>query len=185
MNRPYHFHGQAAFSLPIDILPFIMGQGMAKPSCSTHTAGRSSCAAGQPDAATQNMAKEKAQASPAQAASNETAKQSEHFIQPKADIIKGADSVSIIVELPGVSRQDIAVSFDPAGRMLTIQAKKKPADESLNYLRLEREFGTYKRRFRITDNLDENSIQAAFNEGILTLEFNRRADKELRTIEIK
>ena len=73
-------------------------------------------------------------------------------------------------ELPGFSKEDI--SLDVKDGILTISAEHKEnheeKDERGNYLRRERRYGSFSRSFDIT-GIDEGSITAAYNNGILEL----------------
>ena len=73
-------------------------------------------------------------------------------------------------ELPGFSKEDI--SLDVKDGILTISAEhrenREEKDERGNYLRRERRYGSFSRSFDIT-GIDEGSITAAYNNGILGL----------------
>ena len=70
------------------------------------------------------------------------------------------------MDLPGYDKKDIDIDFD--NKYLTIAASKEEDvnDEGKNYIRRERNFGSYKRQFYLGD-INEDEIKAEFNNGIL------------------
>ena len=58
-------------------------------------------------------------------------------------------------------------------------------DKDKNYYRKERVYGTFKRQFNV-GNIDENKIDAKFNNGVLKITLPKEAKKESKKfIEIK
>ena len=87
----------------------------------------------------------------------------------RTDIRDGGDHYTLDAELPGFSKEDIAIDID--GDKLTIEAKRQTENEQEtggSYLRRERFFGSYSRSFDISQiNADE--ITARYENGILKL----------------
>ena len=97
----------------------------------------------------------------------------EHEIEPKklskmmkCDIYEKEGNYCIEMDLPGYDKKDIDIDFD--NKYLTITASKEEDvnDEGKNYIRRERNFGSYKRQFYLGD-INEDEIKAEFNNGIL------------------
>ena len=71
--------------------------------------------------------------------------------------------------------------------ILTIEALKnnEVTDEGKNYFRKERITGSFKRQFTV-GNIDEDKIDAKFNNGVLEITFPKEEKKETKkSIEIK
>lgn len=68
--------------------------------------------------------------------------------------------------LPGVKKDSISLEYE--NNYLTISAKRedKFKDEGQNYVRREIRSGMLQRSFYV-DNVDENKIDASFNNGVL------------------
>ena len=79
---------------------------------------------------------------------------------PNTDIIEGKDEWIIISEIPGVKKEDISISFEDS--MLKIEAKKEliKKQSKENEKLSEIQFGTYKRKFKLTPDVNGSKIEA-------------------------
>ena len=88
----------------------------------------------------------------------------------RTDVKDADDKFVLEAELPGFDKEDI--SLDVKDGILTISAQhkeeKEDKDEKGQYIRRERRYGSFSRSFDIT-GIDEGSITAAYNNGILEL----------------
>ena len=103
----------------------------------------------------------------------------------KCDIYEKGGNVHIELDVPGFKKEDIKLDVDDG--ILTIEATKneEKEDESKNYYRKERVYGTFKRQFNV-GNVDENKIDAKFENGVLKITLPKEAKKESKKlIEIK
>jgi len=88
----------------------------------------------------------------------------------RTDIKKVGDNYQIDVELPGFNKEDIKINLDNG--YLTISARRdesheeKRDDETI--IRSERYYGEISRSYYVGD-IDESSISAKYNNGILTV----------------
>lgn len=88
--------------------------------------------------------------------------------QFRTDIKDSGDHYVIEAELPGFNKEDIQIEYSQD--YLTISAKREAEmkEEKENFIRQERHFGEFVRRFYVAD-IDEDKIDATFKNGILTL----------------
>ncbi len=88
---------------------------------------------------------------------------------PPCDIQEDENAVRLVMEVPGVSAEDVRVSLEH--NRLTIRGEKRPpvAPESDRAHRLERTFGAFERVFTLPATLDGDRIEARVENGILTL----------------
>ena len=105
----------------------------------------------------------------------------------RCDIYEKDGNYHIEVDLPGYDKKDI--SLEAKDGYLTIKATKSneinDQDESRNYIRRERVYGSYERSFSLGD-LDQDNIEASFNNGILSIVVPKHEETESKTyIEIK
>lgn len=105
---------------------------------------------------------------------------------PRADIIEKEGTVTIHLELPGLKKEDIKLSV--VENTITVEGEKRlTTDENTRYFISERIAGSFKRSFKMPFEVDRNSIEAAFKDGILSVSL-KRVEKEPETnksIEIK
>ena len=63
--------------------------------------------------------------------------------------------------------------------MLVIEVKKEECNESKNYLMKERGCYSIKRSYNLLD-IDENTIKAKLNDGVLNIEINKKHEDNLK-----
>ncbi|KRU24529.1 heat shock protein [Clostridium sporogenes] len=86
----------------------------------------------------------------------------------KVDLKETAEDYLVEADLPGVKKEDITVEL--ANNYLTISAKRDSSIENKkeNFVRQERHYGEFNRSFYI-NNVDENNIDASFEDGVLKI----------------
>ena len=82
------------------------------------------------------------------------------------------------MDIPGFSRDDVKIEIDD-NDYLTVTAEKKSEsnDDSRNYVRKERFYGKYQRSFYVGE-IDKNSINASFSDGILKVTMPKLEEKK-------
>ncbi|KXZ40701.1 heat shock protein Hsp20 [Alkalithermobacter thermoalcaliphilus JW-YL-7 = DSM 7308] len=86
----------------------------------------------------------------------------------KVDLKETESEYLIEADLPGIHKEAIDIEYE--NNYLTITAKREDSIENTsdNYIRRERSYGEFKRRFFI-DNVDEEKISASFTNGVLKI----------------
>ncbi len=104
---------------------------------------------------------------------------------PALDVNETDDHYAITVELPGARREDVTVELEEG--MLTIRGEKKSEREEKNEQRrfVERSYGTFSRSFSLPRDADGDRIEAAFENGVLTLTIPKSEEAKPRTVSIK
>lgn len=100
----------------------------------------------------------------------------------KVDLKENEQEYLIEADLPGIKKDAINIDYD--NNYLVISAKRDESveDKRENFVRRERHYGEFKRSFYV-DNVDENKIDAAFNDGVLKVvlpKLNKGNDKKRR-----
>ncbi|MEQ9641231.1 MAG: Hsp20/alpha crystallin family protein [Alphaproteobacteria bacterium] len=100
------------------------------------------------------------------------------FAMPATEVREDDTQFVIAAELPGLKKDDIEI--DVHDGVLTIKAEKKAAEtkEEDNVHYSERRYGTYRRDFRLGENVDLESIAADFADGVLTVKLPKTAPAE-------
>ncbi len=110
--------------------------------------------------------------------------QSDIVWNPSVDLSETENDYKVKAELPGLSKDDINISFKDD--MLVISGEKKQENEEKenNYHRVERRYGKFQRAFRIHDaNADE--IKAEYKDGILTIDVPKSEKTKPKQIAVK
>ncbi|KXT29172.1 putative Hsp20 family chaperone [Candidatus Phytoplasma oryzae] len=99
----------------------------------------------------------------------------------QTDIIEAKDHYLLIINVPGLTKEDIKISFDSDNKELSIEAffpsylkqdqeKNKEANLKINYLRKERPSMHIKRSFSIGRNLTmKDDIKGKVSNGVLEI----------------
>lgn len=86
----------------------------------------------------------------------------------RLDAYRDGDVFVVDVDLPGVDPAGIDVTVDR--KVLTVRAeRRRPAREGVQYLLEERPVGTVTRQLFLSDTLDTDRLEAAYDAGVLTL----------------
>ena len=103
----------------------------------------------------------------------------------RCDIYEKNGVVHIEMDAPGFDKNNISISVEDG--ILTVEANRvsETVDEEKNYYKKERISGSFKRQFNV-GNVDENQIEAKFNNGVLEISFPKEEKRETKkSIEIK
>ncbi|MEH3052851.1 MAG: Hsp20/alpha crystallin family protein [Patulibacter minatonensis] len=102
---------------------------------------------------------------------------------PAADVIAGEHEVRVLMDAPGVSREDLSIEIH--GATLTISGTRHPVDVSGSTAqRIERGWGKWSRTMRLRDGLDAERIAADLTDGVLTVTIPIAEAAKPRRIEI-
>ena len=97
-----------------------------------------------------------------------------------ADVVENENEVKVIVDLPGVKKENIKITLE--NEVLTINASSKSESEEKspegNYIHRERRTGEYKRSFTVPKNVSKEDIKAKLENGTLTLTVLKNNKKE-------
>jgi HSP20 family protein len=86
---------------------------------------------------------------------------------PPIDVVQKDDDLVVRAELPGAKLEDVEVTVHQG--VLTISGKREEQSEEERggYLVRERRSGSFRRSLQLPERVDEDSIQARFENGVL------------------
>lgn len=89
------------------------------------------------------------------------------WLNPAAEASSGKEAYDIAMELPGVSEADIELTVDNG--MLTIRGEKKTEEERKGdtWYFSERQYGAFRRSFRLPEDADGAAAAAHMKDGVL------------------
>jgi HSP20 family protein len=103
---------------------------------------------------------------------------------PPVDIQENGDSYLFHAELPGMSKEDIHITLENSVLRLSGERKFEKDAKKENYHRVERTYGTFTRTFTLPTQVDPEKVQAAFENGILTITVPKAEQAKPRRIAI-
>ncbi|MGB6230536.1 MAG: Hsp20/alpha crystallin family protein [Litorimonas sp.] len=97
------------------------------------------------------------------------------FFTPAIDHHETDDEYRLSLELPGVKREDVDVSVENG--QITISGDKKSRYEVKDdtQARTETRYGRFQRSLPLPDGIDEDAIEASFEDGVLELTLPKAA----------
>ena len=88
----------------------------------------------------------------------------------KTDIKETDEAYDVKVDIPGISKDDISLSYDDG--VLSINAKRDSfedkSDKDGNIITSERSYGSYSRQYRLP-NVVKDQISAKYTDGVLNI----------------
>ena len=90
------------------------------------------------------------------------------------DIKEEGDQVTVTADLPGVQKEDINLKADKDGLEISAEASQEIKEENEKYVRQERSSRRFRRKLRWPTEVDPESVEAEYSDGVLTVE----ADKD-------
>lgn len=106
---------------------------------------------------------------------------------PAVDISETESSYHIRADLPDVQKNDVKVTLEDG--TLTLQGERRHSEEKTGerYHRMERSYGSFLRSFSLPQAIDENKVDARFNNGILEIDVPKthKAEHKGREVQIQ
>ncbi len=91
-------------------------------------------------------------------------------VEPLTDVIEEDDKIKVVVEIPGVEKDDIKIHINEDGHLLTIDAKGKDRK--------------YRKEIKLPAAVDPAKAKASYKNGVLYIEMEKR-EKKKRGFEVK
>jgi HSP20 family protein len=100
---------------------------------------------------------------------------------PMADIYETQDALTVILEMPGVEKNNLDVRVEDG--VLHVEGKLDLSKyRGLQPLYIEYNVGHYARSFQLSSKIDQNEIEAALKDGVLSLTLPKVEEAKARTI---
>lgn len=97
-------------------------------------------------------------------------------VRARMDVIDHGDRYSVLVDLPGVDKQDIQVTVEGARVSVVAEARReREVKDGERLLHSERSATSYARHFELPAEVTEEGAEARFDRGVLTLTLPKRA----------
>jgi len=104
---------------------------------------------------------------------------------PLTDITEDKDNYILKLDLPGVTKDDVKISFTDGMLNISGERKQEKDVKDSKYHRMERTYGKYFRSFSLPSKIKENNIDAEFNNGQLIITVPKAEEAKPKEIPIK
>ncbi|MDX1672683.1 MAG: Hsp20/alpha crystallin family protein [Balneolaceae bacterium] len=115
---------------------------------------------------------------------NDVVQPNREGFSPRIDISETDEQYLISAELPGMKREDIEVSLDNGRLNISGERNFEERKEGKTFHRVETRFGSFSRSFQLPDNINEESISAKYEDGLLKISVDKAENEVKKKIEI-
>jgi len=105
-------------------------------------------------------------------------------LSPSVDIYEEEKDMVVKADLPGITREDLNVSITENTLTITGEKKQEEKIEKNDYHRLERSYGSFRRTFRLPDNVSPDKAKASFKDGVLEVRLPKTKETKQKKINI-
>ena len=105
---------------------------------------------------------------------------------PQIDVCERPHEVVILVEMPGVERKDVTISWKDNILILSGQKRRQPGPGDARFLCVERSYGPFRREIAIGISIDYKKAKAELKNGLMRIHLPKApATKTRETIPIE
>ncbi|MGD0214756.1 MAG: Hsp20/alpha crystallin family protein [Terriglobales bacterium] len=103
---------------------------------------------------------------------------------PPVDVYEDEHSVTLKIEVPGIDEKDIDVRIE--NNTLTVHGERKfeKEEKEENYRRVERQYGSFTRTFTLPTTVDQESVQADYEKGVLKIKLAKKEEAKPKQIKV-
>jgi HSP20 family protein len=103
---------------------------------------------------------------------------------PAMDLVETDDHFVLRADLPGMSRDDLAIELED--NVLTISGERKAEheDRQEGFVRVERSFGRFSRSLTLPEGIDGDAVKAEFKDGVLEVRVPKPEERKPRRVQI-
>lgn len=106
---------------------------------------------------------------------------------PKVNIKETTDAFVVEMAIPGLKKSDLQIELDHDTLSISTEMKEEKEEKEANYTRREFGYSSFKRTFTLPDSVDDNQIDATYQDGILNILLPKKEEakkKPIRSIKI-
>lgn len=92
---------------------------------------------------------------------------------PAVNVIDHQGYYEIEVAAPGIKKDDFKISYEKGKLTISGELKEEQDEKNKNYTRKEFSSKSFSRSFTLPENVNEDGIQAKYENGILRLTLNK------------
>ena len=104
---------------------------------------------------------------------------------PLTDISEDKDNFILKLDLPGVNKDDVKISFTDGQLNISGERKQEKETKDSKFHRVERAYGKYFRSFTLPSKIKDDKIEAEFKDGQLIITVPKAEEAKPKEISIK
>ncbi len=103
---------------------------------------------------------------------------------PPVDVYEDEHNVTLKIEVPGIDEKDIKVHIENNTLIVQGERKFEKEEKEENYRRVERQYGSFTRTFTLPNTVDQESVQADYDKGVLKVKLAKKAEAKPKQIKV-
>lgn len=88
------------------------------------------------------------------------------YMEPAADVYETQDAVVVVVEIAGISGEEIELEVDGRALVITGQRRPLPGKPNRTYSQMEIAHGPFRRDLLLPSEVDAESASAVYKDGV-------------------
>ncbi len=104
---------------------------------------------------------------------------------PQADVTATEDAYIVLLDLPGLSKDDVEITIQDRSLRVEGERKSPQADDTDTFTRRERATGHFQRHFVLPKSIKANAVKATFDRGVLRIQIPITDDHKARKVTIQ
>ncbi len=105
--------------------------------------------------------------------------------EPYTDIQETDKEVILTAEMPGIKKGDIKVNTTEDSIEISAETKREEKEEKKGFLRKERSYSGYYRRYTLPSKVDPEKAKATYNNGVLEIKLPKTEIKKGKNIRVE
>jgi HSP20 family protein len=104
---------------------------------------------------------------------------------PLVDITEDEKEYLIKAELPDIKKEDVRLTVENDVLAISGERKFEKEEKGRRYHRIERAYGSFVRRFSLSEDADGRNVTADFKDGVLQVHLPKSVKAKQKAVEIK
>jgi len=105
------------------------------------------------------------------------------YVDPRGQVLESREGwIQIVLEMPGVRKEDLEIKIEN-NEMRILGRRPESADRK--YVLRERRPGDFLRTYTLDGTIDQSRIDAALQDGILTVQLELKEQVKPRSVKIR
>jgi HSP20 family protein len=106
---------------------------------------------------------------------------------PPVDIRETQEELQVIVELPGIRPDDVAVTVENGVLAITGEKRQETQEgkDDAGYHLVERRYGRFERSFTLPRSVQADKVSARFEQGVLTVHLPKAEEAKPKKVHVQ
>ncbi len=106
--------------------------------------------------------------------------------QPSVNVVESDKAFRVELAAPGLEKEDFDVQIEKDQLLISVEKEQSNTEEGEQFTRREFGYHKFQRSFNLGDQINQENIEATYDNGILTIQLPKKAEAQIikRNIEI-